>query len=104
MGSIEGNYNSAAHLFPDEADLEFSGFAMTTANSPSNNLRPWKPSQSGDPTGRPIGTRGHSTDGRKEHLDALGSHHRGHLQTYQCKGRTSQGRTSGCGQPTRSGP
>ena len=86
MGSIEGNYNSAAHLFPDEADLEFSGFARTTTNSPSNNLRSWKPDQSGNPSGRPIGTRNHCTDGGKEHVDALGSHHDGHLRTYQCSG------------------
>jgi len=26
--------------------LEFSGFAMTTANNPSNNLSPWKPGSS----------------------------------------------------------
>ena len=30
---------------------------MATANSPENNLSPWKPGQSGNPTGRPRGTR-----------------------------------------------
>ena len=30
---------------------------MTTANNPNNNLSPWQPGQSGNPTGRPKGTR-----------------------------------------------
>ena len=30
---------------------------MTTTNSPNNNLSPWKPGQSGNPSGRPRGTR-----------------------------------------------
>ena len=41
MGLIEGNSDSIAHLILDEADLEFSGFTMTTAN----NLSPRKPEQ-----------------------------------------------------------
>ena len=50
---------------------------MTTANSPNNNLSPWKPGQSGNPSGRPKGTRDlagyvlESTDGGKELVDAL---------------------------------
>jgi len=32
MGLIEGNSDSIAHLILDEADLEFSGFAMTTGS------------------------------------------------------------------------
>ena len=50
---------------------------MTTANNPSNNLSPWKPGQSGNPSGRPRGTRDLSgyvletTDGGKELVDAL---------------------------------
>ena len=52
MGLIEDNSDSIAHLILDEADLEFSGFTMTTAN----NLSPWKPEQSGNPSGRPGGT------------------------------------------------
>jgi len=30
---------------------------MSTANNPDNNLSPWKPGQSGNPSGRPRGTR-----------------------------------------------
>ena len=56
---------------------------MTTANSPNNNLRPWKPGQSGNPSGRPKGTRDlaayvlETTDGGKELVDALISIARG---------------------------
>ena len=77
MGLIEGNSDSIAHLILDEADLEFSGFTMTTANSPNNNLSPWQPGQSGNPSGRPKGTRDlagyvlETTDGGKELIDAL---------------------------------
>ena len=49
MGLIEDNSDSIPHLILDEADLEFSVFTMTTAN----NLSPWKPEQSGNPSGRP---------------------------------------------------
>ena len=50
---------------------------MTTANNPENNLSPWQPSQSGNPSGRPKGTRDlagyvlEATDGGKELVDAL---------------------------------
>ena len=50
---------------------------MITANSPNNNLSPWKPGQSGNPTGRPRGTRDlagyvlESTDAGRELIDAL---------------------------------
>ena len=50
---------------------------MTTANNPNNNLSPWKPGQSGNPSGRPKGTRDlagyvlETTDGGKELIDAL---------------------------------
>ena len=50
---------------------------MTTANNPNNNLSPWKPGQSGNPSGRPKGTRDlagyvlETTDGGKELVDAL---------------------------------
>ena len=50
---------------------------MTTANSPENNLSPWQPGQSGNPSGRPRGTRDlagyvlETTDGGKELVDAL---------------------------------
>ena len=49
MGLIEDNSDSVAHLILDEVDLEFSGFAITTANS-------WKPEQRGNSSGRPGGT------------------------------------------------
>ena len=50
---------------------------MTTANNHGNSLTPWKPGQSGNPSGRPRGTRDlagyvlESTDGGKELIDAL---------------------------------
>ncbi|MDA1272345.1 MAG: DUF5681 domain-containing protein [Chloroflexi bacterium] len=50
---------------------------MTTANNVSNNLSPWKPGQSGNPSGRPKGTRDlagyvlEAPDGDKELVDAL---------------------------------
>ena len=50
---------------------------MTTANNQSNNLSPWQPGQSGNPNGRPKGTRDlagyvlETTDGGKELVDAL---------------------------------
>ena len=50
---------------------------MTTANNPNNNLSPWKSGQSGNPSGRPKGTRDlagyvlETTDGGKELVDAL---------------------------------
>jgi len=83
MGLIEDNSDSIAHLILAEADLEFSGFTMTTANNPNNNLSPWQPGQSGNPSGRPRGTRDlagyvlETTDGGKELVDALLSIARG---------------------------
>ena len=56
---------------------------MTTANNPKNSLSPWKPGQSGNPSGRPRGTRDlagyvlQTTDGGKELIDALVSIARG---------------------------
>jgi len=56
---------------------------MTTANNQINNLSPWKPGQSGNPSGRPKGTRDlagyvlETTDGGKELVDALVSIARG---------------------------
>ena len=50
---------------------------MTTANNADNNLNPWKPGQSGNPSGRPKGTRHLAgyvleiTDGGKKLVDAL---------------------------------
>ena len=56
---------------------------MTTANNQGNNLSPWQPGQSGNPSGRPRGTRDlagyvlEATDGGKELVDALVSIARG---------------------------
>ena len=56
---------------------------MTTANNPDNNLSPWQPGQSGNPSGRPKGTRDlagyvlETTDGGKDLVDALVSIARG---------------------------
>ena len=56
---------------------------MTTANNQGNNLSPWKPGQSGNPSGRPKGTRDladyvlETTGGGKELADALVSINRG---------------------------
>ena len=56
---------------------------MTTANNANNNLSPWQPGQSGNPSGRPKGTRDlasyvlETTDGGKELVDALLSIARG---------------------------
>ena len=56
---------------------------MTTANSPNNNLSSWEPGQSGNPSGRPRGTRDHAgyvletTDVGKELVNALVSIARG---------------------------
>ena len=56
---------------------------MTTANNANNNLSPWQPGQSGNPSGRPKGTRDlagyvlEATDGGKELVDALVSIARG---------------------------
>ena len=56
---------------------------MTTANNANNNLSPWQPGQSGNPSGRPKGTRDlagyvlETTDGGKDLEDALVSLARG---------------------------
>jgi hypothetical protein len=56
---------------------------MTTANNAENNLSPWKPGHSGNPSGRPKGARDlagyvlESTGGGKELVDALVSIVRG---------------------------
>ena len=58
---------------------------MTTANNLNNNLSPWKPGQSGNPSGRPKGTRDlagyvlESTDGGQELVDVLVSIARGFM-------------------------
>ena len=56
---------------------------MTTANNTNNNLSPWRPGQSGNPSGRPKGTRDlagyvlETTDAGRELIDALVSLARG---------------------------
>ena len=56
---------------------------MTTANNPNNNLSPWKPGHSGNPSGRPRGTRDlagyvlETTGGGMELVNALLSIARG---------------------------
>ena len=56
---------------------------MTTANNADNNLSPWQPGQSGNPSGRPKGTRDlagyvlETTDAGRELIDALVSIARG---------------------------
>ena len=56
---------------------------MTTANNSNNNLSPWQPGQSGNPSGRPRGTRDlagyvlETTCGGRELVDALVSIARG---------------------------
>ena len=56
---------------------------MTTANSKNINLSPWQPGQSGNPSGRPRGTRDlagyvlETTDGGIELVNALLSIARG---------------------------
>ena len=56
---------------------------MTTANNQRNNLNSWQPGQSGNPSGRPRGTRDlagyvlETTNGGKELVDALLSIARG---------------------------
>ena len=50
---------------------------MTIANNTNNNLSPWRPGQSGNPSGRPKGTRDlagyvlETTDGGRDLVDAL---------------------------------
>ena len=50
---------------------------MTTANNQTNNLSPWQPGQSGNPSGRPKGTRDlagyvlETTDAGRELKDSL---------------------------------
>jgi len=56
---------------------------MTTTNNANSNLSTWKPGQSGNPSGRPKGTRDladyvfETTGGGKELVDALVSIDRG---------------------------
>ena len=66
---------------------------MTTANNADNNLSPWQPGQSGNPSGRPKGTRDlagyvlETTDGGKELVDAAGMHRQGRYAQRSGAGR-----------------
>ena len=65
---------------------------MATANNQRNNLSPWKPGQSGNPSGRPRGTRDlagyvlETTDGGKELVDVLVSLARGIMPNVAVQG------------------
>jgi uncharacterized protein (DUF1330 family) len=43
--------------------------SMTTANNSENNLNPWQPGQSGNPSGRPKGTRDLAGDAEVHFLE-----------------------------------
>ena len=82
---------------------------MTTANSPNNDLSPWAPGQSGNPSGRPRGTRNlasyvlETTDVGKELVNALVSIAKGVVPNVPVPEAPGPGGTSRCGQPTRQG-
>ena len=65
---------------------------MTTGNNKNINLSPWRPGQSGNPSGRPRGTRDlagyvlETTDGGKELVDALVSIARGVMPNVPVQG------------------
>jgi hypothetical protein len=71
---------------------------MTTANNKNINLSPWKPGQSGNPSGRPKGTRDlagyvlESTDGGRELIDALVPSPGASCPTYRCRKAPGQGK------------
>ena len=73
---------------------------MTTANNADNNLSPWQPGQSGNPSGRPRGTRDlagyvlETTDGGKELVDALVPIARGVMPNVAVQEALGRGRTS----------
>jgi len=80
---------------------------MTIANNPNNNLSSWAPGQSGNPYGRPRGTRDlagyvlETTDGGKELVDALVPIARGAMpKVLVQEGPPGQERTSRCDQQT----
>ena len=79
---------------------------MTITNSPNNNLSPWQPGQSGNPSGRPKGTRDlagyvlESTDAGRELIDALVCLARGVMPNVAVQEAPGPGRASWCGQQT----
>ena len=102
MGLIEDNSDSIAPLILDEADLEFSGFTIPTAN-------PWKPEQNGDSSGRPGDTHDlvryvvETTEGGKLFMLWYSSPGVSY-PTYRCRKAPGQGRTSRRGHLTSSRP
>ena len=99
MGLIEDNSDSIARLILVEADLEFSGFTITTAN-------PWNPEQSGNSSGRLGGTHDlvryvvETTEGGK--LLMLWYSSSGvSYPTYRCRKAPSQGGTRRRGHLTK---
>ena len=99
MGLIEDNSDSIAHLILVEADLEFSGFTITTAN-------PWNPEQSGNSSGRPGGTHDlvryvvETTEGGKLLMLSYSSPGVSY-PTYRCRKAPGQGRASRRGHLTK---
>ena len=79
---------------------------MTTANNPNNNLSPWKLGQSGNPIGKPGGTRDltgymlETTDGGKELVDVLVSIAVGVMPNVPVQEDSRPRKTGRCGQPT----
>jgi len=79
---------------------------MASGNSPNNKLSPWQPGQSGNPSGRPKGTRDlagyvlEATDGGRELVDALVSIAGGVKPDVPVRMALGQGRTGRCGQQT----
>ena len=93
MGLIEDNSYSIAHLILDEADLEFSGFTITTANL-------WKPEQNGKSPGDLVRYVVETTEGGK--LLMLWYSSPGVLYpTYRCRKAPSQGGTRRRGHLTK---
>ena len=79
---------------------------MTTANNPNHNLSPWKLGQSGNPSGKPRGTKDltgymlETTVGGKELVDALMSIAKGVMPSVPVQEDSRPRKTGRCGQPT----
>ena len=79
---------------------------MTAANNPNNNLSPWKLGQSGNPSGKPRGTKDltgymlETTGGGKELVDVLMSIAKGVMPNVPVQEDSRPRKTGRCGQPT----